>query len=320
MKGIDLIRAERQRQIIGEGYLPQHDDGHAAAELAQAALCYRNVAHMVAIVGEHDDAPNIYAPPSVWPWELRWWKPSWNPIRNLAKAGGLYLAESDRCDRADQPSAAMQHRVYAEACGLEIDELIAREKPTFKSHMKKHLKYLRYVVRHKWFVLLACIEHGILWRGLVHDWSKFLPSEWFAYAEFFYGRGAHLNHKKRRTQYLTPDELLELEKIQRAFDHAWLKHQHRSPHHWQHHILREDSGNVKLLEMSLDEATEMVCDWIGAGRAITGKEGTTVDWYLRNRAHMALGYRTRVLVEDLLGVPDDEKFKNARINNGCSIQ
>lgn len=186
--------------------------------------------------------------------------------------------------------------------------------------MKKHLSYLRYVVRHKWFVLLACIQHGLFWRGIIHDWSKFLPSEWCAYAEFFYGRGKHLRDKRRRTSYLTPDESLELDKIQRAFDRAWLAHQHRSPHHWQHHILREDNGGTKLLEMSREEATEMVCDWIGAGRAITGKVGGTPDWYLKNSQHMALGYRTRCLVEDLLHIPDEKRFNAlGKIQNSIAV-
>jgi hypothetical protein len=40
----------------------------------------------------------------------------------------------------------------------------------------KHVRYLSYVVRHKWFVLLAGIKTGApLWRLLIHDWSKFAP-------------------------------------------------------------------------------------------------------------------------------------------------
>jgi hypothetical protein len=53
--------------------------------------------------------------------------------------------------------------------------------------MSKHLKYLKYVLTHKWYVLLKCIELGIPWRGIVHDLSKFLPSEWSPYVEYFYG-------------------------------------------------------------------------------------------------------------------------------------
>lgn len=311
MNGMDLIRAERARQISAEGYLPEHDDAHTRGELAQAAMCYRHAGYAAAV-------DQSFVPALDWPWEPNQWKPSASAVRNLVKAGALYLAESERHTRMDNPFNASLSLGFAGCCAADIDKLLAREKPTFKSNMNKHLKYLSYVVRHKWFVLLACIEHGIFWRGVVHDWSKFLPSEWRPYAEFFYGRGAQLRAKKKRTQYLTPDELTELTTIERAFDRAWLSHQHRSPHHWQHHILREDNGNTKLLAMSKADATEMVCDWMGAGRAITGRKGTTLDWYLRNRDKMALPYEIKAYVEHLLQVPDQHRFVNARTHNGCS--
>lgn len=313
MTGKDLICAERARQINELNWSLEHDDGHRSGELMAAAHCYRAFAHKVAIEFTED----LHFVPAGWPWEQRWWKPSLNPVRNLIKAGALYLAEAERCERAEQPHIGMQSHTFAVICARQIEDILAREKPTLQTHMKKHLKYLSYVVRHKWFVLLACIKHGIILRGIVHDWSKFLPSEWFAYAEFFYGRGKVLRDKKHNTHYLTPDELIELEAIRRNFDRAWLKHQHHSPHHWQHHILREDNGGTKVLEMSPAEALEMVCDWIGAGRAITGKADGTLDWYMRNRDKMALGYRTRVQVETLLRVPEESRFIHNAKHTGC---
>jgi len=313
MNGMALIQAERIRQQTTEGYTHRHDDRHVRGELSAAAFCYREEAHAQALEPDTINA----MPKPLWPWRVCDWKPSPSPVRNLIKAGALYLAEAERNDRIGYTGHAEAARVTAQKCADEIETLLAREKPTLKIRMKKHLKYLSYIVRHKWFVLLACIEHGIIWRGLIHDWSKFLPSEWFPYAEAFYGRGAQLREKKRKTGYLTPDETLELDRIQRAFDRAWLSHQHRSPHHWQHHILREDSGGTKLLRMSIAEGTEMVCDWIGTGRAITGKKGTTLDWYLRNRNNMALDYATRCMVEHMLGVPEDQRFNANGSGGSC---
>ena len=96
----------------------------------------------------------------------------------------------------------------------------------------KHLKYLSYVVRHRWFVFVECVKLGVIWRGLVHDLSKFLPDEWFPYASYFYDPAPDGGHRPRQKE---------------AFDLAWLKHQHRNPHHWQYWILREDSGAVKVV-------------------------------------------------------------------------
>lgn len=151
--------------------------------------------------------------------------------------------------------------------------------------MKPHLRYLGYVLRHKWFVFLAGLKTGApIWRLVIHDWSKFTPAEWTPYVRNFYtDRGD-----------------------QDAFDAAWLHHQHRNPHHWQHWLLREDDGPLKLIEMPESLVREMVADWMGAGRAITGK-WDTAGWYAANRDKIKMHSRTKTLVESLLPTEPDAK-------------
>src|SRR6187402_1077677 len=168
----------------------------------------------------------------------------------------------------------------------------------------KHLKYLSYVIRHKWFVLIACWKRGLYWQGIVHDWSKFLPSEWFAYAESFYSKIPRDTRDSMRDQcfritgsYPWPS----LATVKARFDAAWLKHQHRSPHHWQHWVLREDSGKTKIVAMPHRYVLEMLADWEGAGRAITGKSGDSPLWYAKNRENMMLHPDTRAFVDAQLG-------------------
>ncbi len=69
--------------------------------------------------------------------------------------------------------------------------------------------------------------------------------------------------------------------VQGAFELAWLKHQHRNPHHWQYWVLENDDGNTVLIPMPKRYWLEMVCDWYGAGWAITGKGGwnETQGWF-----------------------------------------
>jgi hypothetical protein len=189
--------------------------------------------------------------------------------------------------------------------------------------MKAHLRYLSYVLRHKWFVLLAGRKAGApLWRLLIHDWSKFTPAEWGAYVAYFYGPSAGdvayrwfqqtvayyrtsgagigdghfrqlLEDEQRRKEQITTER-------EAAFDRAWLHHQHANPHHWQHWVLREDSGAVKLLPMPEHFLREMVADWMGAGRAITGR-WEAGEWYTKNHDVIQLEHRTRIRVEGLLG-------------------
>lgn len=100
--------------------------------------------------------------------------------------------------------------------------------------MNKHLQYLGYVVRHKWYTLKAARALGITWLGIIHDWSKFLPGEWFAYVNFFHGPHATARDE---TGYYDPVNHQDSD-----FKLAWLHHQKSNKHHWQYWLLQYDRG------------------------------------------------------------------------------
>ena len=122
-----------------------------------------------------------------------------------------------------------------------------------------------------------------LWLALIHDWSKFLPSEWFPYVRAFY-------NKDGSSKYEETDE----------FNYAWKYHQNRQKHHHQYWLLKMDDGRVVPLKMPEKYVREMLGDWIGAGLVITGKLEVW-DWYEKNKENMILHEDTRKLVEDILG-------------------
>lgn len=172
--------------------------------------------------------------------------------------------------------------------------------------MIRHWKYLKYVLRHKWFVLLEGLPLGVpLWLLVFHDWDKFIPRMWRAYADYFYGTEQPRDsrvvwHAKLHNVYLRTKE-----DNAAAFDSAWNAHQKRCRHHWQYWLLVEDerqnlSFAPKVLPMSDAYRREMLADWRGAGRAV-GKPDTRA-WYLRNRDQIILHPITRQWVEDQLGI------------------
>lgn len=97
MSGIELIAAERKRQIEVEGWTERHDDGHTSAQMAFAGACYAQAAGQ--IVFAKVKTIRLKEIPSMWLWARKWWKPSPDPIRNLVKAGALIAAEIDRLER-----------------------------------------------------------------------------------------------------------------------------------------------------------------------------------------------------------------------------
>jgi len=160
--------------------------------------------------------------------------------------------------------------------------------------MKKHFRYFWYVLRHKWFVLQEGLKLGLpLWVLIIHDWQKFTPTEWRPYVLSFYGPWSY----KERPKWLVDN-----------FNQAWLHHIHYGPHHWQYWLLvyDDDKEDVERIEMSDRYRREMLADWRGAGRAITGKDNTR-DWYIQrhDRFKKMLHPNTRQWIELKLGIMGD---------------
>lgn len=159
--------------------------------------------------------------------------------------------------------------------------------------MKRYLNYLWYVLRHKWFVFLQCCKFGIPWLGILHDWSKFLPSEFMPYACYFHNPDGSPRQIRDSTGYYKPTNTGDL-----SFDFAWLLHQKRNRHHWQWWILPEDEGKIKVLPIPDKYRLEMLADWSGAGRAQGAPDITA--WYAKNKDKITLHPATRTWIETAL--------------------
>lgn len=93
--GVEMIAAERQRQIDVEGYSTAVDQvENSRDDLARAGACY-------ALPEADRDytmaSAHIPSVPRGWPWASRYWKPTPDDrVRELVKAGALIAAEIDR--------------------------------------------------------------------------------------------------------------------------------------------------------------------------------------------------------------------------------
>lgn len=125
-------------------------------------------------------------------------------------------------------------------------------------------KYIWLTIKHKWFVFLGGLKtKAPIWRLIVHDYSKFLPSEAPHYGRQFFGDQGD------------PE----------GFVVCWARHQNRNAHHWEYWIPRTghnrcdppfpDNEPVPMPDWAV---REMVADWLGAGRAYNGKWPDMNDW------------------------------------------
>lgn len=168
-----------------------------------------------------------------------------------------------------------------------------------RTKVNKHFKYLKYLLKHKFYVTRECFRQGIYWRGLVHDLSKFSFLEWNAYVNYFYGEYQPYDSFSSGCKSEFDCWSISKEGVQSQFDYAWLNHQNKNKHHYQYWILINDDNTATALDMPYEYILEMICDWIGAGLAITGKREYKT-WYENNKDKMILSDNTRITVEAIL--------------------
>lgn len=151
--------------------------------------------------------------------------------------------------------------------------------------MSAYLKHTRVVLRHKIYVMRECFKIGLYWQGFVHDLSKFGITEFFASAQYFQG-----------------DKTIDVEKKKAKYDYAWLHHMGHNKHHWQYWI-DYNHGSLSIIRMPPKYLAEMLCDWIGAGKAYNESVWTPetfTTWVVTNIPNMHLHVDTRNYIFEVL--------------------
>ena len=144
--------------------------------------------------------------------------------------------------------------------------------------LKIYWNYFKYIMQHKYYVLLECLKMGMPIHGIVHDMSKLLPTEFFPYA----------------IKFLSGDYAFNFQEVENNFAFAWLYHQRRNKHHWDYWVNSEG----KALPMPRKYALQMVADWRAMGR----KFGDTAsDFYKKNQSRMKLHHTTRDMLDVIFG-------------------
>jgi len=104
-KGIERIATERKRQINEEGYCLTKDDYYKKEELVMAAVCYAMPNELKRKMVNLSPSTSSSLLSIVWPWDIAYWKPTKDRIRELEKAGALIAAEIDRLLRLKTENA-----------------------------------------------------------------------------------------------------------------------------------------------------------------------------------------------------------------------
>ena len=118
-------------------------------------------------------------------------------------------------------------------------------------------KHFCLVSRHKWEVFKLCCRAGIPLRGLLHDLSKFSPSEFIESVKYYNGHRSPLAVSREINGY----------------SKAWLHHKGRNRHHWEYWIDGYINGGYGCI-IPFRFACEMICDMIAASKVYQGPKYT----------------------------------------------
>ena len=150
------------------------------------------------------------------------------------------------------------------------------------------IKHFRTITKHRHMVLGLCIKAGIPIRGLLHDISKYSPTEFLEGARFYLG-------------FKSPTER---EREVYGYSKAWMHHKGRNRHHFEYWTdYNVETKQLEPVKMPIKFVKEMFCDRVAAGRVYLGKDYTNdnpINYFLRGRAKSAMHPETAALLESWL--------------------
>ncbi|MBR4342722.1 MAG: catalase [Lachnospiraceae bacterium] len=141
---------------------------------------------------------------------------------------------------------------------------------------------------HRRMVLKHCIKAGIPLQGLVHDLSKYSPSEFYYGVKFFKGDRS-------------PNEG---EREDHGYSYAWMHHKGRNKHHFEYWNDYNIEANKALpVKMPLKYVIEMFCDRVAASKIYLKDNYTNLspyEYFDKGRSRRTIHQETSDFLEKLL--------------------
>lgn len=120
--------------------------------------------------------------------------------------------------------------------------------------LKKAWLHFKLITKHRWIVFKLCTKAGLPWRGLIHDLSKYSPTEFIESAKYYVG-------------YKSP---IQVARQERQCSMAWLHHKGRNKHHEEYWY--DFNAPIKAPVIPYKYTIEMLCDNLSAGMVYKEKD------------------------------------------------
>ena len=121
-----------------------------------------------------------------------------------------------------------------------------------ENYIANAVHHLHTIDKHRALVFVNCVRAGIPLQGLVHDLSKYSPTEFLVGVKYF--QGDHSPNVEERKE--------------KGYSAAWMHHKGRNKHHyeyWTDYKIGEKEPVYSPVPMPNKYIIEMFCDRIAAG-------------------------------------------------------
>ena len=152
-------------------------------------------------------------------------------------------------------------------------------------YLKNIVGHFMVITRHKWVVFKLCCKVGQPWRGLVHDLSKYSPTEFWEGVKYFNGKHSPITDAKK----------------DKGYSQAWLHHKGRNKHHTDYWV--DLSAPDKTPIIPYPYVAEMLCDKLAAGIIYKGKDWTKeyeLEYWLHERDKTLVNDQVEALITEFL--------------------
>lgn len=168
-------------------------------------------------------------------------------------------------------------------------------------HAWKHFKT---ITKHKFLVMKHCFQVGLYWRGLMHDLSKYSPTEFLPGAKYYQGT---------RSPNIA-------EREENGYSKAWIHHKGRNRHHFEYWTdLNLRTKKYEPVPMPTVFVVEMCMDRIAACKTYRGKayhQGDALAYLNRENSvplmHPETLKKTQFLLQMLAEHGEEETFQFIR--------
>ena len=168
---------------------------------------------------------------------------------------------------------------------------------TLKKLLHNFNGHLHTVNAHRRLVRKYCFKLGIYRQGLMHDLSKYSPSEFIPGVKYYQDGHRSPNNAQREDEGVSK---------------AWLHHKGRNKHHFEYWIDYDVDGSRTVLagmKMPVKYVAEMFCDRIAASRIYNKekyKDSDPLDYYIKGLGHYIMHPETDALLHNLLKMLADK--------------